>query len=457
MIYIGALISIQFIALTAYWLFKKYHAQAVLLFSGLAMLTLALILGFDIPELKNATGLKEFDLFKVIQEIFSEKGAGVGLMIMTIGGFVAYMKQIKASDALVYVSMQPLSIFRKYPYLAASLVIPIGQLLFICTPSATGLGLLLVASIYPVLVSLGVSKLSAVSVISASTVFDMGPASANTARASELVGMNNVMYFIEHQMPLTIPMTILLMIVYYFSNRYYDKKDALKKQTEDVKQEDFKVDVPLIYAILPVLPLILLIVFSKYIQLFSFSVELDTTTAMLMSFFVAIVFEFIRQRNIKQVFASIKTFWDGMGKVFATVITLIVAAEVFSRGLISLGFIDSLVMLSQHIGFSGAGIAILMTLLIFAASMLMGSGNASFFSFGPLVPSIAAKVGVEGVHMILPMQLASSMGRAASPIAGVIIAISEIAGVSSFDLARRNLIPLSFTMVVMLVYHFFIA
>lgn len=97
MIYIGALISIQFIALTAYWLFKKYHAQAVLLFSGLAMLTLALILGFDIPELKNATGLKEFDLFKVIQEIFSEKGAGVGLMIMTIGGFVAYMKQIKAS------------------------------------------------------------------------------------------------------------------------------------------------------------------------------------------------------------------------------------------------------------------------------------------------------------------------------------------------------------------------
>lgn len=82
-----------------------------------------------------------------------------------------------------------------------------------------------------------------------------------------------------------------------------------------------------------------------------------------------------------------------MGKVFATVITLIVAAEVFSRGLISLGFIDSLVMLSQHIGFSGAGIAILMTLLIFAASMLMGSGNASFFSFGPLGAVYRGKSG----------------------------------------------------------------
>ena len=454
---VAFLLCILVITVTAIYLYRKLNPQGVLMLAGLVMLTFALILNVQpiIPD--KSTGSVVFDLVKVVEETFIGNLSRAGLMIMTIGGFVAYMKQIKASDALVYVSMQPLSIFRKYPYLAASLVIPIGQLLFICTPSATGLGLLLVASIYPVLVSLGVSKLSAVSVISACTVFDMGPASANTARASELVGMNNVMYFIEHQMPLTIPMTILLMIVYYFSNRYYDKKDALKKQTEEVKQEDFKVDVPLIYAILPVLPLILLIVFSKYIQLFSFSVELDTTTAMLMSFFVAIVFEFIRQRNIKQVFASIKTFWDGMGKVFATVITLIVAAEVFSRGLISLGFIDSLVMLSQHIGFSGAGIAILMTLLIFAASMLMGSGNASFFSFGPLVPSIAAKVGVEGVHMILPMQLASSMGRAASPIAGVIIAISEIAGVSSFDLARRNLIPLSFTMVVMLIYHFFIA
>lgn len=267
MIYIGTLIAIQFIALTAYWLFKKYHAQAVLLFTGLAMLTIALILGFDIPELTNSTGLKGFDLFKVIQETFSSKGVGVGLMIMTIGGFVAYMKHIKASDALVYVSMQPLSIIRKYPYLATSLVIPIGQLLFICTPSATGLGLLLVASIYPVLVNLGVSKLSAVSVISACTVFDMGPASANTARAAELIGMNNVMYFIENQLPLTIPLTLLLMVLYYFSNRYFDKKEGVTRQ-ETVSKEDFKVDVPLIYAILPVLPLILLIVFSKYIQLF---------------------------------------------------------------------------------------------------------------------------------------------------------------------------------------------
>ena len=48
------------------------------------------------------------------------------------------------------------------------------------------------------------------------------------------------------------------------------------------------------------------------------------------------------------------------------------------------------------------------------------------------------------------------MGRAASPIAGVIIAISEIAGVSATDLAKRNIIPLTITLIVMIVIHFFI-
>ena len=143
-----------------------------------------------------------------------------------------------------------------------------------------------------------------------------------------------------------------------------------------------------------------------------------------------------------------------MGKVFANVVTLIVAAEIFSKGLISLGFIDALVAGCTGLGFSGSLVAVVIVLIIFLAAVLMGSGNASFFSFGPLVPSIASKVGMPAVDMILPMQLASSMGRAASPIAGVIIAVAEVAGVSPNDLAKRNIIPLTTALVAMLVIHF---
>jgi DcuC family C4-dicarboxylate transporter len=449
---LGIIIAIQFIIAAAYLLFKKYHPQAVLLICGLFMIATGMLMNSTIPELEESTGSSFFDLFRRIQESMVGRLSGVGLMIMAIGGFVAYMKNIGASEALVYISMQPLSVMKKYPYLASILVIPIGQLLFICTPSATGLGLLLVASVYPVLVGLGVSRLTAVSVISACTVFDMGPASANTARAAELIGKSNVAYFIEDQLILTIPATIVLMIAYYFTNRYFDKKENREK--EIIKVEDFKLNTPLIYAILPILPLILLIVFSRFIELFPDNpVILDTTTAILVSLTVAFVFELIRKRKPKDVFASLKIFWEGMGKVFATVITLIVAAEIFSTGLISLGFIDGLVDVSTHLGLGAVGIGVLIAVIIFLASMLMGSGNASFFSFGPLAPDIAVKLGVKASDMILPMQLASSMGRATSPIAGIIVAISEIAGVSAFDLAKRNLIPLVAGLIFILIYH----
>lgn len=452
----GIVLAIQFIIAAAYFLIKKYHPQGVLLIAGLLMIGLSTILGINNTSgVSESTGSNFFDLYKLIQESMIGRLSGVGLMIMSIGGFVAYMKKIGASEALVYISMQPLSVFKKYPYLASILVIPIGQILFICTPSATGLGLLLVASIYPVLVGLGVSRLTAVSVISACTVFDMGPASANTARAAELIGKSNVAYFLEDQLQLTIPLTILLMIVYFFTNRYFDKRED--QAEKKIEANEFKTNTPLIYAVLPVLPLILLIIFSRFIELFPDNpIILDTTTAIFISLSAGFLFEIIRTRNVKDVFSSLKIFWEGMGKVFATVITLIVAAEIFSTGLISLGFIDGLVDLSQHLGFGAVGIGILMTVIIFLASMLMGSGNASFFSFGPLVPDIAKRMGANPAEMILPMQLSSSLGRATSPIAGIIVAISEIAGVSSFDLAKRNFIPLVSALLFMLIYHFLI-
>lgn len=172
---LGIIIALQFILIAAYLLYKKYHPQLVLLFSGLLMIAIGTAMDFSTPALSESTGSSFFDLFRLMQESMIGRLSGVGLMIMAIGGFVAYMKHIGASEALVYISMQPLSVLKKYPYFASVLVIPIGQLLFISTPSATGLGLLLVAAIYPVLVGLGVSRLTAVSVISACTVFDMVP------------------------------------------------------------------------------------------------------------------------------------------------------------------------------------------------------------------------------------------------------------------------------------------
>ena len=452
MSYLGAIISLLFIIVAGRLLLKKYNPHAVLLVSGLLMLIIAQVLNYNLPTLKDPTGFSGFDLFRYIKESFSKTNAGVGLMIMAIGGFVAYIDKIGASNALVYVAMKPLKFFKKKPYLAASLVIPIGQLLFAAIPSAAGLGLLLMASMFPILVNLGVSRLSAVSVITATTAFGIGPASAITASATNIASVDTILFFLDYQIPLVWPLSIVMMITYYFVNRYYDKKNGFEKEIEETKE--IELNAPLIYALIPVLPIILLIGFSKIFSIFSVPISLDTTTAMFISLFVALIYELVRTKNIKTVFDSLKTFWNGMGNIFKTVVTLIITADIFAKGLISLGFIDGLLDLAQNLGLGAIGIGVVMTVMIFLASMLMGSGNASFFAFGPLVPKIANKLGVESTSIILPMQLSASMGRTVSPIAGVIIATAEIAKVSTIAIVKRNIIPLVVALVVMLTYHF---
>ena len=452
MSYLGAIISLLVIVVSGRLLLKKYNPHAVLLVSGLLMLIIAQVLNYNLPTLKDPTGFSGFDLFRYIKESFSKTNAGVGLMIMAIGGFVAYIDKIGASNALVYVAMKPLKFFKKKPYIAASLVIPIGQLLFAAIPSAAGLGLLLMASMFPILVNLGVSRLSAVSVITATTAFGIGPASAITASATNIASVDTILFFLNYQIPLVWPLSIVMMITYYFVNSYYDKKNGFEKEIEETKE--IELNAPLIYALIPVMPIILLIVFSKIFSIFSIPTSLDTTTAMFISLFVALICELVRTKNIKTVFDSLKTFWNGMGNIFKTVVTLIITADIFAKGLISLGFIDGLLDLAQNLGLGAIGIGVVMTAMIFLASMLMGSGNASFFAFGPLVPKIANKLGVESTSIILPMQLSASMGRTVSPIAGVIIATAEIAKVSTIAIVKRNIIPLVVALVVMLIYHF---
>ena len=84
----------------------------------------------------------------------------------------------------------------------------------------------------------------------------------------------------------------------------------------------------------------------------------------------------------------------------------------------------------------------------------MGSGNASFFAFGPLSSKISETYEVSSSLFILPMNLSASMGRTVSPISGVLIAVSELAGVSPIDLVKRNAIPFGINIFMLLILHF---
>jgi DcuC family C4-dicarboxylate transporter len=67
---------------------------------------------------------------------------------------------------------------------------------------------------------------------------------------------------------------------------------------------------------------------------------------------------------------------------------------------------------------------------------------------------VAKQFGVSSTIILLPMNLSASMGRAISPIAGVLIATAEVAGVPVMAIVKRNLIPVFAVLLTLLIYHF---
>jgi DcuC family C4-dicarboxylate transporter len=172
--------------------------------------------------------------------------------------------------------------------------------------------------------------------------------------------------------------------------------------------------------------------------------------AMIISWTIALIAFSLKKKSIKSAMDSSKVFWKGMSNIFVSVVTLVITAGVFAKGLISLGFIQAMIDGAQCLGLGSSLVLVVFTLLVFLSSILMGSGNAAFFSFGPLIPGIAAKFGVNSINLILPMNLAASLGRTVSPISGVILATSSIADVSVSEIVKRNAIPITVALLLML-------
>ncbi len=380
-----------------------------------------------------------------MEDTFSTRAAGIGLMIMTVGGFAKYMDYIGASRSLVHLASKPLSMIRS-PYLLLAVSYIIGQLLNIVIPSAAGLCVLLMATMYPVLVNLGVSRLSAAAVVATTPCLDLGPASGTAVFAAKTAEMDVADYFVGEQIPIAVVTMAAISISHYFIQRYFDRKEGLEAKVLQTAPDYDKEELPpVIYALLPLVPIILVLVFSK---LCISSIKMPVVTAMIISIFLAMMMELIRTRQPKEVCKSIQVFFDGMGHLFATVVTLIVAGETFAFGLTKIGAIDLIVQGAQSSGFGAIGVTLVMTVIVSMSAIIMGSGNAPFYSFGALVPDIAKGLSILPVSMITPMQMAASIARSASPITAAVVAVAGVANVSPVDLVKRTAIPMGIALLV---------
>ena len=75
-----------------------------------------------------------------------------------------------------------------------------------------------------------------------------------------------------------------------------------------MRQESNDIAVPAFYALLPTLPLFLILLFGLVIE----SVKMDITVATFVSLAITMLIEFIRHRNGLKLCTDLKSFWDGM-------------------------------------------------------------------------------------------------------------------------------------------------
>jgi len=439
----GVIVTLLVIAVVAWCIFKNYYPPTVLLLAGLVFLAIAACLGVMPVGPKTSTHFLGFDFAQAFVDKMKGRLPGLGLNIMLIAGFSFYMDKIGASKALVKMCVKPLSAIRS-PYVLLAVTYVIGQFMALFINSAVGLGLLLMASIYPLLVALGVSRTSAAAVIGSTCCLDLGPSSSNSLRAADLLHTDVVTYFVSDQLPVALVVIATVAIGHFFVQRWFDKRDAAKGVAEAASTGDkqdlskaFEGAGPAYYAILPMLPLFLLIIFSPLVY---GGIKLSLQTGIIVSILLAFLVDLLSRRRVKEAIEKTQAVFEGMGKVFTSTVALICCAELFALGMTKVGGINTMIQAAASMEGAGVWVMLFIMLAIMViATLVTGSGNAAWFAFSPLLPDAAASVGISTAVLAVPVQLSAGIARTMCPIAGVIIAVSSIAGITPFQLVRRTI------------------
>lgn len=444
---LGILIGCATIFVVGWAILKGRYPQLVLFASGVFMLLCAVIFdtGTFLPKKALSTGNDYLNIVEFIRYMFSNRMADLGLLIMSMVGFASYMTHIGANDAFVNIAIKPLSII-KSPYALVFVAFMLAKAVSMVITSAVGLGVLCLALMGPALVALGMNKktVGAVFVTSgAASMVLLGGTTAASAKACELSILDYVFLF---KIPAALPTVLCMGLAHVFWQRYLDRKEGWKCEEHRGETLVFEEDVkspstatPKIYALLPFLPMILVVLFSEYgIK----SIKLHIITLMFLCVIIGMLCETIRWRgNFDKLAAGLKVFLQAMGKSLTGVVSLVIAAGVFAEGFKALGMIDAIVGLATQFGWGAIGMSILFVAITTIVTIIAGSNGASFYPLVEMVPKIAKDMGVNPVALVLPMHQASTIVRPLSPVSGVVVALSAMLKMNPLELVKRSSVP----------------
>ncbi|WP_430599716.1 C4-dicarboxylate anaerobic carrier [Enterococcus sp. DIV1316a] len=438
---IESLLVLVVLVVVAYLIVKNYHPALSLIIGALVLLACAWMLGHPIYPAGEGTGFGLFDIFLKFKDTIIAQVSSAGIVIMILFGYSGYMNAIGANQMAVNFLVKPLMKIKRKS-LFVPVVFLIGNLMSLVVPSASSLAIILMSILYPMLASMGISSLTAAGVIAMTATIMPTPLGANNVIAANTLGYD-VLNYVVWNAKISLPSLLIIAVAQYFWQKYCDKKEgeaAYVSLNEEGLSKQKEFDVPKFYAILPILPL-LLIVGVGIAGMFVKGITMDIFVLTFISFFIAVLVETLRLKSFKKVQDTAVEMFKGMGQGFSQVVMLVVGGSLFTSAIQTLGIIDS-IMASVEAS-SSAGIV---TTLIFSGAttlfgILSGGGLAMFYAVIELIPGIAEKAGIDGILISLPMQMIANLTRTISPVAAVVMIVASTVGVSPIRILKRTSVP----------------
>ncbi len=193
------------------------------------------------------------------------------------------------------------------------------------------------------------------------------------------------------------------------------------------------------YAIIPIIPVCMLVVGANFPEQLPWLAKLRVEHCMLIGAIIGLA---ATRRNP---FEGSKRFFSGLGKGYADIMGIVIAAAVFVAGMNSIGLVKAGIELMKM---SSSAATIAAAAGPMALAVICGSGNAATIAFNEAVTLHAADFGVDVIDMGALATLAGCLGRCMSPIAGGAIVCAGLSGVNSMELAKRCALPSIVAMVV---------
>lgn len=424
-------IGLAIVVVTFYLIYKNYEARLVLALSGLVMAFIGqLVVG------TNGGVSAAVDAF--VKQLVN---GGLVPTIVTVMGFGYVMTFTKCSDHLVNLLVKPLA---RVPVIVIPGAVIITWLLNIVLPSAAGIAAAVGVLLIPALIALKVRPVMAAaavfigtwgSVVSPGLMFN--PQIADIAfKAKEIPAPDAMIVIMQEALPCAIGAlvaAICLTIICIVLKEGVGSTENVKKLPEGEEiQKNFKVNP--IKAIIPIIPLALLVLASKQVGVLptkAFSVPV----CMLIGTAIGLIVALFNKQKIGE---ASKKFCRGAGDGFCDVVILIAAAAMFASGMKAIGLTGALVDAmkgSQSVAMFAAAAG------PFVMAAISGSGNAAALAFNQAITPNAADFGLTIVQLGAVAQIAAGLGRSMSPVAGGVIILAGIAGVNPMEVVKRTAIP----------------